>query len=258
MSEVKVTPRSGANFMLPPQPTRGSKSALRKEQTNEYFNNTLASGNILEVHSNNKQFRRTAGVFNLNKKMPKKGTDLDFQIFNQDIANLNEYADNIFRVATAGVRENSLEKMNRSFTQLDEDPLSPFHRNSMAGNSRDPEGQTQLGFFPPTSGTPQPRKSTSQQAKKNKLNPKTRFSNPDKRKGQQQSFQNQSPRGTFQAANTSTNWRVVENEDIFRPSGMKSIKRKMKTVTNQSLPNSLQDELDKPYTPPTLPIIDEH
>lgn len=70
----------------------------------------------MEVHSNNKQFRRTTGVFNLNKKLPKQGADLDFQIFNQDVGNLNEYADNIFRVATAGVRENSLEKMNRSFT----------------------------------------------------------------------------------------------------------------------------------------------
>lgn len=55
---------------------------------------------------------------------------------------LNEYADNIFKVATAGVREDSLDKMNRSYTQLDDDPLSPFHRNSMAGNSREVEGQT--------------------------------------------------------------------------------------------------------------------
>ena len=39
----------------------------------------------------------------------------------------------------------------------------------------------------------------------------------------------------------------------------KNIKRKLKTsnLTHKSLPNSIQEELDKPITPPSLPIIEE-
>ncbi len=53
IDEVKVTPRSGGNFMLPPQPTR--KPPPRKVETIDYFNGGAGgTAGIMEVHSMNK------------------------------------------------------------------------------------------------------------------------------------------------------------------------------------------------------------
>ncbi len=51
----------------------------------------------------------------------------------------------------------------------------------------------------------------------------------------------------------------AEMEDYLPSTAGKSIKRKLKTsnMVHKSLPNSIQEELDKPITPPSLPVIDE-
>lgn len=135
--------------------------------------------------------------------------DLDLQIFNGP-----DGADDPFKPS----REVSIyEQMNRSFTQMESDPLSPFGREELPGRQV---------MFPPTSGTPQPRKPRKK--------PKGRASNPDRKR-------TSSPRGS------SANWSgTVESVvgggvEAYPPTGKKFIKRKMKMVNplNKSMPHSL-------------------